>query len=638
MNYHEHIIVGAGPAGLQMGYFLEAADQDYLIFEAASVPASFFHHSPRMRTLISINKRFNLFDEPEFNMRHDWNTLLTHDYSLRFSDYSDKLYPHADQLCEYMADFAEKFELKIKYNTRVTFVTRIEDEDSEANFMLTDADGNQYTCKCLLMATGAIRPYLPPEVEGLEHADMYQTVDLDPTKYENKRVVIMGRGNSAFEIAEALSGHAAIIHIALGNRPIKFAWQTHFGGDLRAINNNILDMWQLKALHAAVGFGVTKIEPRDDGTFDVHFEEELPHWGTPGSLIGQNVYDHVICCTGWQFIDLDVYDENCKPNVDHTTRYPHLKSNWESSVPNMFYLGTIMGTLDRQASSPFIAGFRYNIRTLFNLIQERYNNVPYPTKVFEMKNVDDLEAVALSLTERASVSAGLYGMFGVLCDVLVFENEQVTIHTELPVAYVLEQPDFLVGKEFMTFTLEFGFDKYPEDAPTLNFTRPSDGFTDRRCSVFLHATMRQYDKNAKLLGEGNLSSTLFIRYPPFAENYEEELSATGPINFFKNFLNRTAQVTTEVFPEQHYNIESDSGFVPWAADDPRAKMLNVPVCKYSDNAMEKISSMNSSLTGSMMGYFNENGANGSNANGNSANGNSANGAGMPRQEEVFEGV
>lgn len=589
MTYHEYIIVGAGPAGLQMGYFLEQDKHDYLILEAASVPASFFHQFPRMRTLISINKRFNLFTEPEFNLRHDWNSLLTHDYSLLFRNYSDKLYPHADDLCRYMADFAEKYALNIRYNTRVAQIDRFaqatSNGDNVANFHVTDTEGNEYTCKCLLMATGALRPYLPPEIEGLEHADFYTTVDIDPTKYENKRVVIMGRGNSAFEIAEALSGHAAVIHIALGNRPIKFAWQTHFGGDLRAINNNILDLWQLKALHAAVGFGVTKIEKRADGTFDVHFEEELPHWSTPGSLVGQNTYDHVICCTGWQFVDPDIYAEGCKPELHRSSRYPMLRSNWESSIPNLFYIGTPMGVLDRRAASPFIAGFRYNIRTLYHLLLQRFYGTPYPVREFEIRTTDDLEEVALALTERASISAGLYGMFGVLCDVLVFEAGKVKIYRELPVNYVLEQPDFLAGKEFMTFTLEFGFDKYPEDAQTLNFTRPSDGFTNRRCSAFLHATMRHYDECAELIHEGNLSSTLFIRYPPFTENYEEELTATGPLNFFKNFVNRIVKVTTEVYSEQHYNVESDSGFVPWALDDPRIHNINVPVCKYTKRTL-----------------------------------------------------
>ena len=35
-RYHDYCVVGAGPAGLQMGYFLERANRDYLIFERSN--------------------------------------------------------------------------------------------------------------------------------------------------------------------------------------------------------------------------------------------------------------------------------------------------------------------------------------------------------------------------------------------------------------------------------------------------------------------------------------------------------------------------------------------------------------------------------------------------------------------------
>ena len=31
--YHDYIVVGAGPGGLQLGYFLERAGRDYVILE-----------------------------------------------------------------------------------------------------------------------------------------------------------------------------------------------------------------------------------------------------------------------------------------------------------------------------------------------------------------------------------------------------------------------------------------------------------------------------------------------------------------------------------------------------------------------------------------------------------------------------
>eukprot|EP01046_Picozoa_sp_COSAG06_P065015 COSAG06_NODE_15783_length_1045_cov_0.874207_2_plen_166_part_00 len=54
----KYIIVGAGPAGLQLGYFMDRANRDYLILEKTAAPGASFKLYPRHRQLISINKRF----------------------------------------------------------------------------------------------------------------------------------------------------------------------------------------------------------------------------------------------------------------------------------------------------------------------------------------------------------------------------------------------------------------------------------------------------------------------------------------------------------------------------------------------------------------------------------------------------
>lgn len=58
-----------------MAYFLQAG-RDYMVFERA-VPGSFFTRYPRHRKLISINKRYTGKTNAEFNLRHDWNSLLS---------------------------------------------------------------------------------------------------------------------------------------------------------------------------------------------------------------------------------------------------------------------------------------------------------------------------------------------------------------------------------------------------------------------------------------------------------------------------------------------------------------------------------------------------------------------------------
>jgi hypothetical protein len=53
------------------------------------------------RQLISINKVFTGRGDPEYNLRHDWNSLLNEE-GLLFKNYSASYYPSADDLVKYV--------------------------------------------------------------------------------------------------------------------------------------------------------------------------------------------------------------------------------------------------------------------------------------------------------------------------------------------------------------------------------------------------------------------------------------------------------------------------------------------------------------------------------------------------------
>ena len=55
----EIIVIGAGPAGVQTGYFLKNANINYLVLEKSEKTCAFFRSYPRHRRLISINKKYN---------------------------------------------------------------------------------------------------------------------------------------------------------------------------------------------------------------------------------------------------------------------------------------------------------------------------------------------------------------------------------------------------------------------------------------------------------------------------------------------------------------------------------------------------------------------------------------------------
>ena len=50
---------------------------------------------------------------------------------------------------------------------------------------------------------------------------------------------LAGHGNSAFETADAIYGHASVVHIA-GRSRVRLAWETHYVGDLRCVRGLIV--------------------------------------------------------------------------------------------------------------------------------------------------------------------------------------------------------------------------------------------------------------------------------------------------------------------------------------------------------------------------------------------------------------
>ena len=125
-EHYKYLIVGAGGAGLQMGYFLNKAGLDYIILEKNETAGSFFRTHPVHGRLISINKKHNFFEEEEFNMRHDWNSLISEEeeklkflskqFSNFFSSYTqslNKVYKRRGSL--FLKNFKRKEVLSERY-------------------------------------------------------------------------------------------------------------------------------------------------------------------------------------------------------------------------------------------------------------------------------------------------------------------------------------------------------------------------------------------------------------------------------------------------------------------------------------------------------------------------------------------
>jgi thioredoxin reductase len=489
-NRFDFIIIGAGPAGLQAGHHLQRAGMRYIILESGDAPGSYFQTFPRHRKLISINKIHTGYDDAEINLRWDWNSLLAEDSDpLLFGQYSKRYFPAADDLLRYMSDYADRHALTIRYGARVDSVRR------PGDFELTTEIGETFRARALIVATGVSMPWLP-DIPGIELAEPYATVSIDPEEFVNKRVLILGKGNSAFETADHLTEVAAMIHVCSPN-PLKMAWSTHFVGHLRAVNNTFLDTYQLKSQNAVLDARIAGIERRDEG-YVVTFAYEHAQ-----GEVEELYYDRVIACTGFRF-NPEIFAPECRPAMCAMGKLPVQMSNWESeNVPDMFFAGTIMQWRDyKKYMSGFIHGFRYNVRTLCRMLQERYGNEVYPV----VTSCASADFVIENIVRRVNSSSCLWQQPGFLADVFVQRggDDIVELREELPVDYIHEKWG-AKGDPYIILTLEFGRQKF--DNP-FNVSRISrDNVEQSAGSNFLHPIVRLC-VNGKVLREHHVIEDL----------------------------------------------------------------------------------------------------------------------------------
>ncbi len=487
---YDYLIIGAGPAGLQLAALLDRDGRDYAVLERGSGAGTFFTRYPRHRKLISINKVHTGYSDPEQRMRMDWNSLLTDDPELLFTRYSPRYFPDADDIVRYIRDFAAG--LKIHYDIDVTRISRDDD-----GFVVTDRGGQTWQARNLVMATGVSQLHVPP-IPGIEHAERYDTFDTAPESFTGQRVLVIGKGNSGFETADALVENAAVIHVA-GPHSVKLAWQTHYVGHLRAVNNNFLDTYQLKSENAVLDGTVERIEPRTDGGFRVQFR----YARTAGKL-RELEYDRIIACTGFRF-DASVFDDSCRPALVIEDRFPRLTSAFESAtIPGLYFAGTITQSRDfKKSTSGFIHGFRYGARALHRVLNARNHDTPWPMTELEPSP----EAIGDAVIARVNVSSCLWQQFAVIGDVVTVDGDIARYEEEVPVAYVADGGLGPAEHRFVT-TLEYGPDHDTVDPFDSTVPRVAENDAVNAADAsYLHPVTRYY-RHGGLVATHHLAENL----------------------------------------------------------------------------------------------------------------------------------
>jgi putative flavoprotein involved in K+ transport len=189
------VVIGGSQAGLAMAWYLARQHLRFVVLEAGP--------------------------EPGHTWRSRWDslTLFTpaqHDAlpGMPFPG-PPGTYPTKEQVAGYLNAYAAEFGLPVRLNTRVTALIRTA-EGFEAR-----TEGGVFRARQVVVATGPFQvPHVPPAAQQLDGS----VTQLHSAGYRNPRtllpgpVLVVGGGNSGFQIAEELAAAGRPVDLSIGTK------------------------------------------------------------------------------------------------------------------------------------------------------------------------------------------------------------------------------------------------------------------------------------------------------------------------------------------------------------------------------------------------------------------------------------
>jgi putative flavoprotein involved in K+ transport len=313
---NEVVVVGAGQAGLAMGYFLRQQQPAFVILDSADSIGSAW--GARWESL-------RLFTPRRYSGLP----------GLPFPGDPER-YPDRDEVIAYLERYAETFELPVALNSPVRRLTK-----EDGRFVIEN-DGRTIMADQVVVATGPFQKPHVPEMASRLGPEVFQTHSTGyrkPSDLPEGTVLVVGGGNTGFQIAKELSA-TYDVQLAVGSRQTSLP-QRLLGRDLfwwltksRLLNTTVESRLGRKMRHRETLIGSSPrdlrwrygvaLKPRavDADGRRVRFED--------GSELE---VDAVIWATGYRpnysWIDLPVFDGD--------GRLRHRRG--VTDVPGLYFLG-----------------------------------------------------------------------------------------------------------------------------------------------------------------------------------------------------------------------------------------------------------------------------------------------------------
>lgn len=327
------VIIGGGPAGLLLASMLRQHGIRYRLIERGRA-AQAWRDMRRGLMLLS----------PAVPGT-DW-TSLTLDRPIWALPGTKRPFPSREDFLCYLESYVRESRIRVEGGTLATGARRVPGGFS------VDTTRGEVTGRFLVIATGGASEPVYPDIPGIADnpAVIHSHDFIDCMAYADQRILVVGGGNSAAELAIGLAGTAASVTLCTRN-PLSYFSVSGRLDDIRGSSESLL-----KEL---IKFRIVKVREADP--------PEAIDGGTVRFSGGdRETFDDVVCATGYRPGWLPIDGDGVRADADG---FPIISTTGESSVPGLYFAGSL-ARFHRRCS--FIHGFRnYVEKVLWDIVDKR---------------------------------------------------------------------------------------------------------------------------------------------------------------------------------------------------------------------------------------------------------------------------